>query len=167
MSLGPAVVSRVDRRIATVSLIIATAMQAGDPTMINVALPQLERELGGGLSLGAWVMTSYLCAAAIMAPLTGWLRRRYGARLLFPGGIALFVLFSLLCAVAPNPAAIIACRVLQGAAGGVIHPLGQAMLLDLHPLERHGRMLAIWGSTIMLGPILGPVIGGIVTDFAS
>ena len=76
MSLGPAVVSRVDRRIATVSLIIATAMQAGDPTMINVALPQLERELGGGLSLGAWVMTSYLCAAAIMAPLTGWMRRR-------------------------------------------------------------------------------------------
>jgi DHA2 family multidrug resistance protein len=167
MSLEPAPISRAHRQIATVALIVATAMQAGDATMVNVALPQLERELGGGLSLGAWVMTSYLCATAVMAPLTGWLRRRYGARLLFPGGIALFMLFSLLSAFAPNPAAIIACRVLQGAAGGVIHPLGQAMLLDLHPPERHGRMLAIWGSAIMLGPILGPVIGGIVTDFAS
>src|SRR5438067_1730063 len=167
MSLEPAPISRAHRQIATVALIVATAMQAGDATMVNVALPPLERELGGGLSLGAWVMTSYLCATAVMAPLTGWLRRRYGARLLFPGGIALFVLFSLLCTFAPNPAAIIACRVLQGAAGGVIHPLGQAILLDLHPQERHGRMLAIWGSAIMLGPILGPVIGGIVTDFAS
>src|SRR6059058_2195365 len=118
MSLEPAPLSRAHRQITTVALIVATAMQAGDATMVNVALPQLERELGGGLSLGAWVMTSYLCATAVMAPLTGWLRRRYGARLLFPGGIALFVLFSLLCAFAPNPAAIIACRVLQGAAGG-------------------------------------------------
>ena len=167
MSQAPALISRSDRRIATVALIVATAMQAGDATMINVGLPPLERSLGDSFSLGAWVMTSYLCATAVMAPLTGWLRRRYGARLLFPGGVGLFVLFSLLCGFAPSPAAIIACRVLQGAAGGVIHPLGQAILLDLHPPERHGRILAIWGSAIMLGPILGPVIGGIVTDFAS
>src|SRR3954468_5891879 len=135
--------SRLGRIITATGLMMATALQAADALIVNVALPQLQHELGGGLSLGAWVMTSYLCATAVMAPLTGWLRRRYGARLLFPGGIALFVLFSLLSAFAPNPAAIIACRVLQGAAGGVIHPLGQAMLLDLHPLERHGRMLAI------------------------
>jgi DHA2 family multidrug resistance protein len=171
MTQEPALISRADRRIATVALIVATAMQAGDATMIdatmiNVALPPLEHELGDSFSLGAWVMTSYLCATAVMAPLT-WLRRRYGARLLFPGGIGLFVLFSLLCGFAPSPAAIIACRVLQGAAGGVIHPLGQAMLLDLHPPKRHGRILATWGSAIMLGPILGPVIGGMVTDLIS
>src|SRR5947207_9681591 len=121
------------RPIAMAGLMLATAVQAADALIANVALPQLEHDLGGGIELGTWVITSYLCATAVMAPLTGWLRRRYGARLLFPGGIALFVLFSLLCTFAPNPAAIIACRVLQGAAGGVIHPLGQAILLDLHP----------------------------------
>jgi DHA2 family multidrug resistance protein len=167
--LNPAAapVGRSDRLLATVALMVATAMQAGDATIVNVALPQLEGDLGGGITLGAWVMTSYLCATAVMAPLTGWLRRRYGARLLFPGGIGLFVLASLLCALAPSPAAMISCRVLQGAAGGIIHPLGQAILLDLHPPERHGRILAIWGSAIMAGPILGPVLGGIITDHAS
>src|SRR5437764_12245742 len=139
---GAITVSRSDRNLGTVALIVATAMQAGDATIVNVALPQLERDLGGGVALGAWVMTSYLCATAVIAPLTGWLRRRYGARHLFPVGIALFVLASLLCALAPSPAALLSCRVLQGAAGGIIHPLGQALLLDLHPPERHGRMLA-------------------------
>src|SRR5206468_421965 len=95
MSQAPALISRSDRRIATVALIVATAMQAGDATMINVGLPPLERSLGDSFSLGAWVMTSYLCATAVMAPLTGWLRRRYGARLLFPGGVGLFGLFAI------------------------------------------------------------------------
>src|SRR5205085_7870251 len=155
------------RRFATVAVMLATAMQAADTTIVNVALPRLQHDLGGGLSLGAWVMTSYLCATAVVAPLTGWLRRRYGARHLFPVGIALFVLASLLCALAPSPAALLSCRVLQGAAGGIIHPLGQAILLDLHPPERHGRMLAIWGAAIMVGPIVGPVLGGAITDLAS
>ncbi|HEX6442686.1 MAG TPA: DHA2 family efflux MFS transporter permease subunit, partial [Stellaceae bacterium] len=121
----------------------------------------------GGITLGAWVMTSYLCATAVMAPLTGWLRRRYGARALFPGSIGLFVLASLLCALSPSVAAILSSRILQGIAGGLIHPLGQAILLDLHPRERHGRMLAIWGAVVMLGPVLGPLLGGIITDHAS
>jgi DHA2 family multidrug resistance protein len=164
---GAISVSRADRNLATLALIVATALQAGDATIVNVALPQLERDLGGGIGLGAWVMTSYLCASAVMAPLTGWLRRRYGARHLFPTGIALFVLASLLCAMAPTAAALLASRVLQGAAGGLIHPLGQAILLDLHPPERHGRMLAIWGAAIMVGPIVGPVLGGFITDIAS
>lgn len=167
ISYAPTGISRSDRFVATVALMVATAMQAGDATIVNVALPQLQQDLGGGVSLGAWVLTSYLCATAVMAPLTGWLRRRYGARHLFPGGLCLFVIASLLCAIAPSPAALIACRVLQGAGGGIIHPLGQAILLDLHPPARHGRILAIWGSTIMLGPILGPVLGGIITDLAS
>jgi len=130
VSVRSAPVVRLDRLVATIALMLATAMQAADATIVNVALPQLERDLGGGIILGAWVMTSYLCATAVMAPLTGWLRRRYGARLLFPGGIGLFVIASLLCALAPSPAAIISSRILQGAAGGIIHPLGQAILLD-------------------------------------
>lgn len=165
--VGAAVVSRAYRNLATVALMLATAMQAGDATIVNVALPQLEHDLGGGITLGAWVMTSYLCAAAVMAPLTGWLRRRYGARVLFPGSIGLFVLASLLCALSPSAAAIISSRILQGVAGGLIHPLGQAILLDLHPRDRHARMLAIWGAVVMLGPVLGPLLGGIITDHAS
>ena len=167
MSDRSAPAARLDLLIATSALMIATAMQAADATIVNVALPQLERDLGGGVSLGAWVLTSYLCATAVMAPLTGWLRRRYGARVLFPGGVGLFVVASLLCSIAPSPAALISSRILQGAAGGLIHPLGQAILLDLHPRERHGRMLAIWGSAIMIGPIVGPVLGGIITDLFS
>jgi MFS transporter, DHA2 family, multidrug resistance protein len=155
------------RRHAAVALMIATAMQAFDSTIANVALPQLERSLGGGIDLGSWVMTSYLCASAVTATLTGWFRRRYGARQSFAGAIALFVLASLLCSIAPAPAALIQFRLVQGAAAGIIQPLAQAILLDIYPKKHHGRMLAIWGATIMAGPIMGPVLGGVITDLAS
>jgi len=155
------------RRFATIAIMIATAMQAADTTIVNVALPQLQRDLGGGISLGAWVMTSYLCATAVMAPLTGWLRRRFGTQRLFGVSIAVFVAASLLCSFAPTAAAMILFRILQGVGGGVIHPLGQAMLLDIYPKHRHGRMLAILGATVMLGPVSGPALGGVITDLAS
>src|SRR5271165_4064562 len=155
------------RRQATVALMIATAMQAFDSTIANVALPQLEQTLGGGIDLGSWVMTSYLCASAVMATLTGWFRRRYGARRAFAGAIILFVLASLLCSIAPSQTVLILLRLLQGAAAGIIQPLAQAILLDLYPKQHHGRLLAIWGATIMAGPIMGPVLGGLITDLAS
>lgn len=156
-----------DRNVATAGLMIATAMQAADALIVNVALPRLEADLGGGPALGAWVLMAYLCATAVVAPLTGWLRRRYGARRLFPLAIWAFVGASLLCSAAPTAATIIIARILQGAGGGVIHPLSQAILLDIHPKERHGRMLAIWGSALMVGPILAPLIGGFITDLSS
>ena len=146
---------------------IATAMQAFDSTIANVALPQLEQNLGGGIDLGSWVMTSYLCASAVMATLTGWFRRRYGARQAFGGAIALFVFASLLCSISPSQTALILFRLIQGAAAGIIQPLAQAILLDLYPKHYHGRLLAVWGATIMEGPIMGPVLGGIITDLAS
>jgi DHA2 family multidrug resistance protein len=156
-----------NRAIATCGLMIATAMQAADALIANVALPRVEADLGGGPELGAWIITSYLCATAVVAPLTGWLRRRYGATRLFSAAMAVFMSASLLCALAPSAGAIIASRILQGAGGGVIHPLCQAILLDIHPKERHGRMLALWGAALMVGPILGPVIGGVITDLTS
>jgi DHA2 family multidrug resistance protein len=159
--------ARSERLLATIALMVATAMQAADATIANVALPRLEHDLGGGIVLGAWVMTSYLCANALVAPLTGWLRRRFGARRLFAGGVGLFVAASLLCSLAPTPAAIILARIVQGAGGGVVHPLAQAILLDLYPRRQHGRMLGIWGAMIMVGPILGPALGGVITDLAS
>ncbi|HVC50387.1 MAG TPA: DHA2 family efflux MFS transporter permease subunit [Stellaceae bacterium] len=162
-----AIPDRLDRNIATTGLMIAVAMQAADALIANVALPHIEADLGGGALMGAWVITAYLCATAVLAPLTGWLRRRYGARRLFPGAIGLFVAASLGCSLAPNAGLLILFRVLQGAGGGVMHPLSQAILLDIHPKERHGRMLALWGAAAMLGPVLGPVIGGAITDLAS
>src|SRR5882724_3130199 len=167
MTVEVAILSSSGRRQATVALMIATAMQAFDSTIANVALPQLQQDLGGGIDLGSWVMTSYLCASAVMATLTGWFRRRFGARQAFAGAIALFVVASLLCSIAPSAAALIQFRVVQGAAAGIIQPLAQAILLDIYPKRQHGRMLAIWGATIMAGPILGPVLGGIITDLAS
>src|SRR5437763_7010731 len=155
------------RRFATIAVMVATAMQAADTTIVNVALPRLQQDLGGGVSLGAWVMTSYLCATAVVAPLTGWLRRRFGTRRLFTISINVFVAASLLCSVAPSAAAMILFRILQGLGGGIIHPLGQAMLLDVYPQHRHGRILAILGAVVMLGPVSGPALGGIITDLAS
>jgi MFS transporter, DHA2 family, multidrug resistance protein len=157
----------VGRRRATAALMLATAMQAFDATIANVALPQLEHGFGGGIGLGAWVMTSYLCASAVTAIMTGWLRRRWGARLVFTAAVALFVVASLLCALANSFAALIVFRLIQGAAAGVIQPLSQAILLDLYPKPAHGRMLAIWGATIMAGPMLGPLLGGFITDLSS
>src|SRR6516225_5306425 len=152
MTIDATVLPIADRRHAAVALMIATAMQAFDSTIANVALPQLEQSLGGGIELGSWVMTSYLCASAVMATLTGWFRRQYGARQPFTGAIAFFVGASMLCAIAPNAAALLVSRLIQGAAAGIIQPLAQAILLDIYPKRDHGRMLAIWGSVIMAGP---------------
>ena len=167
MSVETSVPARSKQLLATCGLMIATAMQAADGTIANVALPRLEQDLGGGVELGAWVMTSYLCATAVIAPLTGWLRRRYGARRLFPGAIIAFIGASLLCSLAPNGLAVILARILQGAGAGVMLPLAQAILLDIYPKEQHGRMLAVWGAALMLGPVVGPAIGGVITDLAS
>src|SRR6516165_10433386 len=167
MTIETAILPSSGRRHTAVALMIATAMQAFDSTIANVALPQLERSLGGGIELGSWVMTSYLCASAVMATLTGWFRRQYGARQPFAGAIALFVLASMLCSIAPNAIALLVSRVIQGGAAGIIQPLAQAILLDTYPKRDHGRMLAIWGSVIMAGPILGPAFGGVITDLAS
>lgn len=155
------------RRQATTALMIATAMQAFDATIANVALPQLERGFGGAIELGSWVMTSYLAASAVTAILTGWLRRRWGARQVFTAAVGLFVCASLLCACAPTSDALISFRLIQGAAAGIIQPLSQAIILDIYPKSEHGRMLAIWGATIMAGPMLGPVLGGVITDLSS
>ncbi len=167
MTVDVIILSNSGRRQAAIALMIATAMQGFDSTIANVALPQLEQSLGGGIDLGSWVMTSYLCAAAVMATLTGWFRRRYGARQAFGGAILLFVFASLLCSISPSQTALILFRLVQGAAAGIIQPLAQAILLDLYPKRHHGRLLAIWGATIMAGPIMGPVLGGVITDLAS
>src|SRR2546423_11486222 len=151
------------RRFATIAVMVATAMQAADTWSVNVGLPQLQRDLGGGFTLGAWVMTSYLCATAVVAPLTGWLRRRFGTQRLFGVSIAVFVAASLLCSVAPSAGAMILFRILQGIGGGGIHPLRQAILLHAYPKERPGRVLADFGAPGHPGPGSVPALGAIIT----
>jgi DHA2 family multidrug resistance protein len=160
-------ISTISRRLATGGLMIAAALQSADVLIVNVALPRLENDLSGGIELGTWVMTSYLCATAVTATLTAWLRRRWGARRLFPGAVAAFVVTSLLCAAAPSATSLILFRVLQGATSGVILPLAQAMLLDIYPQPRHGRVMGMLGAVVMAGSIIGPLLGGLVTDLAS
>jgi MFS transporter, DHA2 family, multidrug resistance protein len=167
MATGPDAPVRSGQFPVTCGLMIATAMQAADSTIVNVALPHLEHDLSGGVELGGWVITCYLCATAMVAPLTGWLRWRYGALGLFSSAIAVFVGASLLCSLSTTGAAIILARILQGAAAGLILPLGQAILLDIYPKEKHGQILAVWGAALMVGPVIGPALGGIITDLVS
>ena len=115
----------------TLALMIATMMQAFDATIANVSLPQLERGFGTGLGLESSVMTSYLCASAVTAVLTAWLRRRWGARQVFAVAIGLFVAASLLCALATGAESLILFRLVQGAAAGILQPLAQAIIFDI------------------------------------
>ena len=115
------------RRWATTALMILTGMRALDATAANVALPDLQQSLGGGIELGSWVMTSYLSAAAVATPMIGWTRRRYGTARVSLVAVVLFVAASLLCAGAWAPAVLIPFRIVQGAAGGLIQPLAQSV----------------------------------------
>src|SRR5215472_885823 len=113
MTVDVIILPHSGRRQAAIALMIATAMQAFDSTIANVALPQLERSMGGSIDLGSWVMTSYLCASAVMATLTGWFRRQYGARRSFGAAIVLFIISSMTCSIAPNAIALLVSRIVQ------------------------------------------------------
>jgi len=152
------------RWMITVSIMLATIMQTLDSTIANVALPHMAGGLSASQSQITWVLTSYIVAAAIATPVTGWLTGRYGRSRVFLVSIAGFTVSSLLCGAAANLAAIVAARLLQGAFGAALVPLSQSVMLDINPPERHARAMATWGMGVMLGPILGPTLGGWLTD---
>jgi MFS transporter, DHA2 family, multidrug resistance protein len=149
------------------SLLLATLMQAFDATIVNVALPSIQHTLAIDTAAAGWVVTTYLVAASATMPVAGWLRLRLGGQPLFVGAVVGFAAASMLCALAPTVLALIAARAAQGACAGVILPLTQALLLDLHPKSRHPAILARWGSTIVIGPVIGPLLGGALTEYAS
>ena len=152
---------------AVLALLLATLMQAFDATIVNVALPSIERSLGIDTAVAGWVVTTYLVAASATMPVAGWLRLRFGRAPLFVAAVAGFAAASVLCALAPSVVVLVAARAGQGACAGIILPLTQALLLDLHPKSEHPAILARWGSTIVLGPIIGPLLGGALTEFTS
>ncbi len=156
-----------NKAVITLSVMLASIMIALDSTIANVALPHIQGSVSAGQDQIIWVLTSYIVAAAIMTPLTGWLSARFGRKLLFLVSIGGFTAVSMLCGLANSLLEIVAFRLLQGLFGASMIPLSQAVLLDINPPERHGEAMALWGMGTVLGPILGPVLGGWLTDTLS
>jgi DHA2 family multidrug resistance protein len=152
------------RGLITISIMLATVMQALDSTIANVALPHMQGSLAAASDTITWVLTSYIIAAAIMTPLAGWLAGRFGRKRLFLFSVAGFTVASMLCGIAGDLAQMVIYRLLQGIFGAALVPLSQSILLDINPREKHGQAMAIWGAGIMVGPILGPMLGGWLTD---
>jgi MFS transporter, DHA2 family, multidrug resistance protein len=148
----------------TAAVMLTSILQTLDNTIANVALPRMQGELSASQDQMTWVLTSYIVAAAIMTPLTGWLAGRYGRKRLFLVSIAGFTLASVLCGMAQNLWQIVLCRALQGMAGAALVPMSQAVLFDINPPEQHGKAMAAWGQGVLLGPMLGPILGGWLTD---
>ena len=166
---GPAALSEPTvavryRGLLTVAIMLATIMQVLDTTIANVALPNMRGSLGASQDQITWVLTSYIVAAAIMTPVTGWLTNQYGLRRVFITCVVGFVITSMLCGFANDLSQMVIYRVLQGLFGASLVPLSQSVMLDINPKERHGQAMAIWGAGVMIGPIIGPSLGGWLTD---
>lgn len=153
------------RALATVSIMLATIMQAVDSTIANVALPTIQGAMSATHDQASWVLTSYIIAAAIMTAPAGYLASRFGRRKLFLVSVFGFTLTSMLCGMATTIEELVLYRILQGMFGAALVPMSQAVLLDTYPREQHGRAMAIWGVGIMIGPILGPTLGGYITEW--
>src|SRR5437763_1694630 len=144
---------------------LATFMQGVDTTITNVALPHMQGSLSASQDQIAWVVTSYIVAAAIMTPLTGWLAGRFGIKYVFLFSVIGFTLASALCGAATSLSQLVIYRLLHGVCGAALVPLSQAVLFQINPPERHAQAMAVWGMGVILGPIIGPALGGYLTDY--
>jgi DHA2 family multidrug resistance protein len=155
---------RVNPWVVACSVMLATFMEILDTTVVNVAIPHISGNLGATFEEGTWVVTSYLVSNAIILPISGWLARYMGRKRLLLSCVAGFTLTSLLCGLANSLPGLIFFRVLQGLTGGGLQPLAQAILLETFPRHRHGQAMAAFGIGVLLAPILGPTLGGWITD---
>ncbi len=156
--------TKLELRIIMLCSMAGTLMQALDSTIANVALPYMQGSLAASRDQITWVLTSYIVAAAIMTAPVGWLAARFGRKNLALVCISGFTVTSMMCGAAQNLDQIILFRLLQGAFGAALSPLSQSIMLDLYPPEKRGSVMAIWGMGVMVGPILGPTLGGYLTD---
>jgi DHA2 family multidrug resistance protein len=152
------------RALITVSVMLASIMQALDNTIANVALPRIQGSVSATQDQMAWVLTSYIVAAAIMTPLSGWLAGQIGRKRVFLYSVVGFTAASMLCGLAQTLPQIVLARLLQGLCGAALVPLSQAVLLDINPPARHARAMAVWVMGVTLGPIIGPALGGWLTE---
>jgi DHA2 family multidrug resistance protein len=152
------------RLIVTIGVMTAVLLQVLDTTIANVALPHMQASLGATQESINWVLTSYIIASAIALPMSGWLADRIGRKRLLLISVVGFTVASTLCAMATSLPEMVAFRAVQGVSGAFIVPLAQATLFDINPREKHGQAMALFGGGVMIGPILGPVLGGWLTD---
>ena len=162
---GPApAVGVVNPWIVASAVMISTFMEVLDTTVVNVSLPHIAGSLSATPDEATWALTSYLVANAIILPMTGWLANRFGRKRLLMGSVAGFTLASFFCGFAPNLPTLIIFRIIQGATGGGLQPLSQAILLEVFPPQDRGKAMAFWALGIVVAPMLGPVLGGWLTD---
>jgi len=157
----------INRPAITVCVILAVIMQALDTTIANVALPYMQGSVSASADQINWVLTSYIVAAAIMTTPSGFLATRFGRKRVLMAAVVGFVVASVLCGIAQSLVQIVAFRLLQGLFGAALVPLGQSVLLDVYSVEERGSAMALFGVSVMVGPVLGPVIGGWLTDHYS
>jgi DHA2 family multidrug resistance protein len=150
--------------LIAVSVMFATFMEVLDTTVVNVSLPHIAGSLSASIDEATWALTSYLVANAIILPMTGWLASMFGRKRLLMLSVIGFTASSFLCGLAPTLSMLIVFRVLQGATGGALQPLSQAVLLEAFPPRDRGKAMGFWGLGIVVAPILGPVLGGWLTD---
>ncbi len=155
------------RLMITLAVMSATLIQVLDTTIVNVALPHMAGELGATTDQVSWVLTSYLVSSAIVMPLTGYFSDTLGRKRFLLICIVGFVAASALCGISQSLFQIVLFRLLQGVFGAALVPLSQAIMSDAYPAEERGKAMAIWGMGVMVGPVLGPTLGGWLTDFAS
>src|SRR3954470_14232399 len=160
-------VPSASRLMITFAVMSATLIQVLDTTIVNVALPHMQGELGTTSDQISWVLTSYLVSSAIVMPLTGYFSDTRGRKRFLLVCIAGFVAASALCGIAQSLAEIVGFRLLQGVFGAALVPLSQAIMTDAYPVEERGKAMAIWGLGVMVGPVLGPTLGGWLTEYAS
>ncbi|MBS0373643.1 MAG: DHA2 family efflux MFS transporter permease subunit [Proteobacteria bacterium] len=161
------VVPARSRILLGTATVLATMLYAIDSTIVNVALPHMQGSLQATQDQASWIVTSYIVVSAIATPLAGWLGTRYGLRAVLAGCIAGFTIVSMLCGIATDLTEMVLFRAVQGAFGAALVPLSQVVLLREFPREQHGRVMALWGMGVMVGPVIGPTLGGWLTDALS
>lgn len=150
--------------LAGLVLALANFMVVLDTTIANVSVAHISGSLGISATQGTWIITSYSVAEAVCVPLTGWLAARFGAVRVFVLGMIGFAVFSMLCGVSTSLAMIVVCRIGQGLCGGPLMPLSQTLLLRIFPPRQHGQAMGLWAMTTVVAPILGPILGGTISD---
>jgi DHA2 family multidrug resistance protein len=155
---------KLEHGVLTVAIMMAVLLQVLDTTIANVALPHMMASMSATRETINWVLTSYIVASAIAIPITGWLADRVGRKRLFVWSVIAFTAASVLCAMAQNLPQMVVFRALQGVSGAFLVPIAQAVMFDINPPSKHARAMAMFGMGVMIGPILGPVLGGWLTE---
>ena len=158
---GPPV---VNKWLVTITVMAGTFMEIIDTTVVNVALPHMAGSLSAGVDEVTWVLTAYLVSNAIVLPITGWLSALFGRKRFLMICLVLFTVSSMLCGSAPNLESLIVFRIFQGIGGGALQPICQAILLESFPVQERGMAMAVLGIGVIFAPIIGPLLGGWITD---